>query len=194
MKPPRWLLSLPRPLRVLAVAPLTVYAFALETVASWMSRHMADAPLAHGLKLVAAPGTSNESLYADKLKGALNLLAQHSPRHLRQLQRHIRAIVVLPGKRSWYSRRGRVLMLEQAQVWRWDAETLAVELVGWAVEARFRHAGLAGDRWRERREHRVLLERIEVGGEVLGQAESAAALRAQAIRDAANPSTGSAAT
>jgi len=193
MRPPRWVLSLPRFLRVLAVAPLAVYAFALEIVASWMSRHMADVPLAHGLKLLAAPGTPNERLYASKLKRALDLLAEHSPRHLRRLQRHICAIVVLPGKRSWYSRRGRVLMFEQAQVWRWDAETLAVELVGWAVEARFRHAGLGGDRWRERREHRVMLERIEVEGEVLGQTESAA-LRAQAIRDAANPRTGSAAT
>src|SRR4051812_13350029 len=121
MRPPRWLLSLPRPLRVLFVAPLVVYAFALEIVASWMSRHMADAPLAHGLKLVAAPGTPNESLYAEKLKDGLDLLAEHGPRHLRWLQRHIRAIVVLPGRRSWYSRRGRVLMLEQALVWRWDA-------------------------------------------------------------------------
>jgi hypothetical protein len=182
MKPPRWLLSLPRSLRALVVAPLVVYAFALEIVASWMSRHMSDVSLAHGLKLVAAPGTPNESLYTDKLKDALDLLAEHRLRHLRWLQRHIRAIVVLPGRPSWYSRRGRILMLEQAQVWRWDAATLAVELVGWAVEARFQHAGLGGHRWRERREHRVLLERIEVGGEVLGQAESAAVLRAQAIR------------
>ena len=171
---PRWLLVLSRPLRVLAVAPLAVYLFALEIVASWMSRHMADAPLAHGLKLVAAPGTSNQTLYADKLKGALDLLAEHGPRHLRRLQRHIRAIVVLPGRRSWYSRRGRVLMLEQGQVWSWDTETLAVELVGWAVEARLRQAGLGGGRWRERREHRILRERIELEAEVLGQAQSAA--------------------
>jgi hypothetical protein len=178
----------------MVVAPLVVYAFGLEIVASWMSRHMTDVPLAHGLKLVAAPGTPNESLYANKLRDALDLLSEHGSRHLRWLQRHIRAIVVLPGRPSWYSRRGRVLMLEQAQVWRWDAETLAVELAGWAVEARFRHAGLGGDRWRERREHWVLLDKIEIGGEVLGQAESAAVLRAQAIRDAAKPSPGPAAS
>jgi hypothetical protein len=175
---------------VLFVAPLAIYLLGLEILASWMGRHMEDAPLAHGLKLVAAPGTPNEGLYADKLKRALDLLAEHAPRHLHQLQRHIRAIVLLPGKGSEYSRRGRVLMLEQAIVWQWGAEALAAELAGWAVEARFQGAGLGGDRWRDRRDHRVLLERITVGGQVLGEPEAAAALRARAIREAADPSTG----
>jgi hypothetical protein len=98
MRPPRCLLSLPRFLRVLAVAPATLYVFGLELLASWMGRHMADVPLAHGLKLVAAPSTPNEGLYADKLKRTLDLLAEHAPRHLHQLQRHIRAIVLLPRK------------------------------------------------------------------------------------------------
>ena len=196
MRIPRWLLSLPRPLRLLIIAPAAIYVFGLEVLASWMSRHMVDAPVGQGLKLVAAPGTQNEQLYGDKLKRALDLLAEHAPRHLHHLQRHIRALVVLPrrlGKGSAYSRRGRVLMLEQAQIWRWDAETLAVELAGWAVEARLQHAGFGGSRWRERREHRVRLERITVRGEMLGQTDSAA-LRAQATHQAANPNTGFGAT
>lgn len=125
------------------------------------------------------------------------LLASRAPRVLRQVQREILAVVVLPRRirrGGSYSHRSSVVMLDQVVVWRWNLESVAVEIAGWAVDARLRRAGFGGERYRERREHSVLLTRISLGGVLLGMEASAAELLEQAKRERGHDGSSRAAT
>jgi hypothetical protein len=153
----------------------------------WRLRHETQAAELYGLK-VYVPAGPNQALYVDRLRRGLVLLAERAPRMLGQVQREIRGVVVLPH-RLWrggaYSYRNRVVMLDQVVVWRWNLESVATEIVGWAVEARLCRAGFGAERYRDRREFRVLFTRITLGGILLGMEASAAELLAQARRERA---------
>jgi hypothetical protein len=160
-----WLNRLPRPLRRLISAGARLCLVVVEPLVAWMVRR-ATAPTAHGIKLVSL-AVANGTLHAERLRGALDLLAERAPRVLCQVQKHVAAVVVMPDRirpRHRFWRGARVVMLDQVIVWRWSPEALAVELAGWAVDGRLQAAGFGSESYRERRERRVLLEKIWLGG------------------------------
>jgi hypothetical protein len=187
MSSPRWLTKVPWPLRAVLLLPVRLYLLALELLIAWRLSHETNAYDLYGLRVAISPGP-NQALYLDRLRIALGLLAERAPRALRNVQREIRGVVVLPHRISrgaTYSHRSRVVILDQVVVWRWNLESVAVEIAGWAVEARLRRAGFGAERYRERREFRVLFTRITLGGTLLGMEESAAELLAQARKERA---------
>jgi hypothetical protein len=182
-----WLTKVPWPIRAVLLLPVRLYLLVLELLLTWRLSHEPDAANLYGL-IVFVPDGPNHSPHLERLRCALTLLVERAPRTLRQVQRELAGVVVLPRRLPHggaYSQRSRVVLLDQTVVWRWNLESLATEIAGWAVEARLRRAGFGSERYRERREHRRLLTRIALGGVLLGMEDSAAELLLQARRDRA---------
>jgi hypothetical protein len=191
-----WQSNISRPIRRVLALPIRAYGFVLEQMATWMMKRQPEAPVVHCLKLLVPPGP-NQNLFLDRLGKALTLLAERSPQTMRAVQREIIAVVVLPRRLprgGAFASRARIVMLDHVAVWGWNLESLAVEIAGWAVDARLQRAGFGGERYRDRREHRVLLTRVKLGGVLLGMEESAAALLAQAKRERPDSPSSHAAT
>ena len=117
-----------------AIGKLFLTNLPLELLLAWRLRRDREVAELHGLK-VFVPHGANQELLVDRLRNAMALLASRAPRALRQVQSEILAIVVLPRRirrGGSYSHRSSVVMLDQVVVWRWNLESVAVEIAGWA--------------------------------------------------------------
>ena len=122
-------------------------------------------PLHYGLRIAnAVPDKTNEILIQDRVIGALSLLADHSPIHLRWLQRAISVIFIAPlrgGRPIQLVPEAGILRLNPLLVWKFGSEELALELVAAATRFRF-HAAHVRDQGANRLPigRRAILERI----------------------------------
>ena len=156
-------------LRQLLALPLVGFVALLRLasplVKSYTRYSCRERPLHHGLRIAnAVPDKSNEVLIQDRVIGALSLLAEHSPVHLRWLQRAISVIFIAPlrgGRPIQLVPEAGILRLNPLLVWKFSNEELALELVAAATRFRF-HMAHVKDQGANRLPigRRAILERI----------------------------------